>query len=140
MEEIVNMNTMFDLTKGGDDISAMERLLNEFEAHEEKEEKSVEQYRKMLGDMKNPVNRFVLQLIISDEEKHRAVTHAMVSTLKGSLTWTKPEGSLETGADDVAVNNGKLVAVTEEFINLEKEGIKEYKILQKRARAITMDF
>src|SRR6266581_3363157 len=133
MDEIVDMNTMFDLTKGGDDISAVELLLNEFEAHEEKEEKSVEQYRKMLEDMKNPVNRFVLQLIISDEEKHRAVTHAMVSTLKGSLTWTKPEGSLETGADDVAANNGKLLAVTEEFINLEKEGVKEYKSLVKES-------
>ncbi len=133
MDEIVDMNTMFDLTKGGDNISGIERLLNEFEAHEEKEEKSVEQYRKMLGDMKNPVNRFVLQMIISDEEKHRAVTHAMVSTLKGSLTWTKPEGSLETGADDVAANNGKLLAVTEEFINLEKEGVKEYKSLVKES-------
>jgi rubrerythrin len=133
MDEIVDMNTMFDLTKGADNISGIERLLNEFEAHEEKEEKSVEQYRKMLGDMKNPVNRFVLQLIISDEEKHRAVTHAMVSTLKGSLMWTKPEGSLETGADDVAANNGKLLAVTEEFINLEKEGIKEYRILAKES-------
>jgi len=57
----------------------------------------------------------------------------MVSTLKGSLTWTKPEGSLETGADDVAANNGKLLAVTEEFINLEKEGIKEYRILAKES-------
>ena len=140
MEEIVDMNTMFDLTKGVDDISAVERLLNEFEAHEEKEERSIEQYRKMLGDMKNPVNRFVLQLIISDEEKHRAVTQAMVSTLKGSLTWTKPEGSLETGADDVAANNGKLLAVTEEFINLEKEGVKEYKILAKESTGYYHEF
>ncbi len=45
MDEIVDMNTLFDLTKGGDDISGIERLLNEFEAHEEKEEKSVDQYR-----------------------------------------------------------------------------------------------
>jgi len=140
MDEIVDMNTLFDLTKGGDDISGIERLLNEFEAHEEKEEKSVDQYRKMLGDMKNPVNRFVLQLIVSDEEKHRAVTHAMVSTLKGSLTWTKPEGSLETGADDVAANNGKLLAVTEEFINLEKEGVKEYKILAKESTGYYHEF
>ena len=28
MDEIVDMNTLFDLTKGGDDISAVERLLN----------------------------------------------------------------------------------------------------------------
>jgi hypothetical protein len=132
MEEIVDISTMFDLTKRGDDISAVERLLNEFEAHEGKEEKSIEQYKKVLGEVKNPVNRFVLQLIISDEEKHRAVAHAMASTLMGSLTWTKPDGSLETGAD-VAADNGKLLAVTEEFINLEKEGVREYKLLVKES-------
>ena len=132
MEEIVDINTMFDLTRRGDDISSVERLLNEFEAHEGKEEKSIEQYKKVLGDVKNPVNRFVLQLIISDEEKHRAVAHAMVSTLKGSLTWTKLDGSLETGAD-AAADNGKLLAVTEEFINLEKEGVREYKLLVKES-------
>ena len=42
--------------------------------------------------MPNPMTRFLMQLIVSDEEKHRAVIHAMVATLKGSLTWTKPAG------------------------------------------------
>ena len=81
-----------------------------------------------IGDMKNPVNRFVLQLVVSDEEKHRAVVHAMAATLKGSLTWTKPSGSLEGDPDDAATNQ-KLLAVTDEFIKLERDGIKEYKSL-----------
>ena len=33
----------------------------------------------------------------------------------------------------MAANNGKLLAVTEEFINLEKEEIKEYRILAKES-------
>ena len=88
MEEISDMAKLF-ATKvnptGSPEISPVERLLNEFEAHEAKEEKSLEQYRKLLGGMPNPVTRFLLQLIISDEEKHRAVIHAMVATLRGSL-------------------------------------------------------
>jgi hypothetical protein len=44
------------------------------------------------------------------------------------LTWTKPAGSLE-GGDDVAGVNRGLRAATEEFIRIEKEGIKEYKTL-----------
>jgi rubrerythrin len=71
---------------GAPEMSPIERLLNEFEAHEAKEEKSLEQYRKLLGKMPNPITRFLLQLIISDEEKHRAVIHSMIATLKGSLT------------------------------------------------------
>jgi len=132
MDEITDMNVMADLMKGGREISHAERLLNEFEAHEVNEEKFLEHYKKALEEVKNSVNRFVLQLIISDEEKHRAVVHAMVSTLKGSLTWSKPEGSLEAEADSAATN-GKLLAATEAFIKVEKEGIREYKSLVKES-------
>ena len=128
MEDVSDVNMMFDLLKRPGEISPIERLLNEFEAHETKEEKALEYYKKVMGDMPNPATRFLLQLIISDEEKHRAVIHAMVATLKGSLTWTKPAGSLEGGADSDAAN-GKLRDVTEEFIRIEKEGIKDYKTL-----------
>jgi hypothetical protein len=70
--------------------------------------------------MPNPVTRFLLHLIISDEEKHRAVLNAMIATLRGSLTWTRPEGSLQ-GVGDLATTNGRLRANTEEFIELEKQ-------------------
>jgi len=128
VEEMADMSTMFDLMRTPEGISPIERLLNEFEAHEAKEEQSIEIYRKTLGEMANPMTRFLLQMIVSDEEKHRAVVHAMVATLKGSLTWTKPAGSLE-GGDEAAEVNRRLRAATEEFIRIEREGIKEYKTL-----------
>jgi rubrerythrin len=112
--------------------SPVERLLHEFEAHESKEEQSVEHYRKALQDMPNPLTRFLMQMIVSDEEKHRAVIHAMVATLKGSLNWTKPAGTLE-GTGDLAVADSKLRQVTEDFITIEKDGIREYKILSKES-------
>jgi len=128
MEEITDVNMMFDLLKTPGGISPIERLLNEFEAHETKEEKCLEYYKQVLGEMPNPMTRFLLQLIISDEEKHRAVVHAMVATLKGSLNWSKPSGSLEGSAGSPPVNR-KLSDTTEEFIRIEKEGIKDYKTL-----------
>ena len=127
MDELGDMSTMFDLMRTPEGISPIERLLNEFEAHEAKEEQSIAIYKKSLGETANPMTRFLLQMIVSDEEKHRAVVHSMVATLKGSLTWTKPAGSLE-GGDDADVNSG-LRAATEAFIRIEKEGIKEYKTL-----------
>ena len=135
MEQMPEIAALFStkVNAGGSvEASPVERLLNEFEAHEAKEEKSIEDYKNLLRDLPNPVTRFVLQLIISDEEKHRAVIHAMIATLKGSLTWTRPEGSLDSGAD-LLVLNSKLRASTEEFIELEREGIKEYKALVKEA-------
>ena len=128
VEEMADMSVMFDLMRTPEGISPIERLLNEFEAHEAKEEKSLEIYKKSLGEIANPMTRFVIQMIVSDEEKHRAVVHAMVATLKGSLTWTKPAGSLE-GSDQVTDVDGRLRAATDEFIRIEKEGIREYKSL-----------
>jgi hypothetical protein len=133
MQEISDMAALFASKvgpSGSTEISPIERLLNEFEAHESKEEKSLEQYRKLLGKMPNPITRFLLQLIISDEERHRAVIHSIIATLKGSLTWTKPEGSLE-GPADRAETNGQLRFSTDAFIELEKEGILECKRLVK---------
>ena len=135
MEEMSDVAALFATQvspTGAPEISPIERLLNEFEAHEAKEEKSLEQYRKLLGRMPNPVTRFLLQLIVSDEEKHRAVIHAMVATLRGSLTWSKPEGSLE-GAADLAETHAQLRVSTDAFIELEKEGIRECKTLVKES-------
>ena len=93
-----------------------------------KEEKALDVYKKILGEVGNSMKRFLLQMILSDEEKHRAVTHAMVATLKGSCTGSKSSGRFE-GASDVANVNGRLRATIEELISIEKEGIKDYKLL-----------
>ena len=130
MEEVADLSMLEELMHRPEGISAVEKLLNEFEAHEANEEKSVEEYRKALGGMKDPATRFIMQMIISDEEKHRAVVHAMAATLKGSLNWSRPAASLE-GAPDDAEMKRKLSVVTEEFIDIEKAGIKEYKKLLK---------
>ena len=135
MEPISEMAGLFNAKAnvgGSTEISPVERLLNEFEAHEGKEAKSIEQYKELKNALPNPVTRFLMQWIISDEEKHRAVIHAMIATLRGSLTWTKPEGSLES-AGDLATLNGRLRSTTEEFIELEKEGIRECKTLVKES-------
>ncbi len=134
MDDAIGMAAFLELqARSGEEISPVERLFNEFETHEAKEEKSLELYKKLAREMPSAATRFILQLIISDEEKHRAVIHAMLATLKGSLLWTKPEGSLEGGMD-IAALNGRLRATTEEFIHLEKEGIKHYEKLAEDSR------
>jgi bacterioferritin (cytochrome b1) len=109
---------------GGEGISPVEKLLNEFEAHEGEEEKILKQYRQVAAETQNPLVKTLLQLIISDEEKHRAILHSMLSTLRGDLDWTHPEDAI-TGIYEIGAAKEKLIALTEAFIRLEKEGQKE---------------
>ena len=132
MEDFANADALFGLASSPEKISPVEKLLNEFEAHEAKEDHALEVYKGSIAHMPNPVTRFLMQLIISDEEKHRAVVHAMASTLRGSLNWTKPPDRLD-GIADFSTMNGKVRAVTEELIRLEKEGIREYQTLVKES-------
>jgi rubrerythrin len=130
MEEVSDLSMLEELMHRPEGISTVEKLLNEFEAHERDEEKSVEEYREAFAGVKDPAIRFIMQMIISDEEKHRAVMHAMASTLKGSLNWSQPAVSLDGVADETEIKN-KLTAVTEKFIDVEKTGIRGYKKLLK---------
>jgi len=132
MEDFTDAEALFGLMSSPEGISPVEKLLNEFESHEAKEDRSLEYYKQALARTPNPLVRFLMQMIVSDEERHRAVIHAMIATLKGSLTWSTPPGSLE-GVGDLAGVDGKLAAVTEEFIKLEKEGIREYASLTREA-------
>lgn len=132
MEDFADASTVFGLISTSEGISHVEKLLNEFEAHEAKEDRALEFYKKTLGHMPNPLARFLMQLIVSDEEKHRAVVHAMVATLKGSLNWTQPPDSLE-GVGELTSLNGEIRRATEELLRLEKEGIREYKVLTQQS-------
>lgn len=131
MDEIADITALFDLpTRSDEAIPRVERLLNYFEAHEAKEERSLERYRQIFSETTNPGARFLLQLIIADEEKHQLITQAMALTLRGSLNWSKPVGSLEGNGEQVS-DAARLLACTDGVIDLEKEGIREYKLLLK---------
>jgi uncharacterized protein with von Willebrand factor type A (vWA) domain len=117
----------------GEGDSEVERLMNKFESHEEEEKEFLHQYKEIAGKSKSRFVKFLLQLIISDEEKHHLVTHAMVSTLQGSLRWTQPAdaiGSLHEAEEE----KDELLKLTQAFIRLEKKGVKEYKKLNKECR------
>ncbi|MCZ6548251.1 MAG: ferritin-like domain-containing protein [Deltaproteobacteria bacterium] len=117
------------------EISAVEQLMNEFEYHEDQEGEFIKQYKEIAERSKNPLVKFLLDLIISDEEKHRAAIHAIVSTLEGDLTWTKQEDALQGfGELDEEKENKELLKVTADFIKHEKEGIKDYKKLMKSSK------
>ena len=141
MEGMDELSTMMELENseaGSGGISDVERLTNEFAAHEGHEGKFLLQYKELVKQTANPLIKFLLQLIVSDEEKHHAVSHAMLSTLKGDLYWTKPEDALR-GLYNLGAEKEKLLELTEGFIAVERNGITEYKKLIKESKGYYHD-
>ena len=118
------------------EISEIEKLMSQFDAHEDREGEFVERYREVKEKSQNPLIKFLFQLIISDEEKHRATIHAIASTLKADITWTHPESALRGFSElNKDTDNKDLLKLTMDFTQHEKEGIKEYKKLSKSSKS-----
>ncbi len=115
------------------EISEAEQLMNEFEAHDGKEGEFIRCYKEIAEKSNNPLIKFLLQLIISDEEKHHAVIHAMASSLRGGLTWSKPWDAIPS-LGELDEERRKLLKLTWDFIEHEKEGIREFKKLVKSSK------
>lgn len=119
-------------------ISEVERLSREFEAHEREESRFLRQYKETATRTRNGLVRFLLQMIISDEEKHHAATRAMAATLQGDLNWTRPDTALR-GLYDLVGEQDTLLRIAEDFIRVEKDGIKKYRELIRCSRGYYRD-
>ena len=111
-----------------DTPSKIELLLRHFENHEYKEQKTLEEYRDAIGRVKNPMAKFLLDLIGQDEIKHHELVNAMFATLEKSIFWRHPPAALDV-FEDVGTDKEELLALVAKFSRVEREGIKEYEAL-----------
>jgi bacterioferritin (cytochrome b1) len=116
-----------------DETSPVERLMKEFESHEAHEAAFLRRYREMLETTQNPLVKFLVELIVADEEKHHVVLHAMTSTLEGSLTWTHLQNAIE-GLYNLGKEKDEILKLTEDFLRAEKKEIGEYRKLMRATK------
>jgi NADH dehydrogenase/NADH:ubiquinone oxidoreductase subunit G len=139
METIPEIYAMMaDSGSSNSEISQVERLVNEFEAHESQEGTFLKQYKELAAKTDNRLVKFLLQMIVSDEEKHHAITRAMAATLKSDIEWTKRDDAIQ-GLYDLPAEKDKLLELTEDFITIEKQGISEYKALIHESKGYYRD-
>ena len=116
-----------------DETSPVERLMNEVENHETHEMAFLRRYREILDRTHHPLVKFLIELIVADEEKHQVVLHAMTSTLKGSLTWSQLQNAVEN-ADNLGEEKDKMLKLTEDFIHAEQKELGEYRKLARTTK------
>ena len=120
------------------EFSAVQRLMHEFQTHESDEARWVAIYQKLAHESEDPLIRFLLNLIIADEERHHKIIRHIVSGLKDELAWTRSETvaakppEQDKGAKDLSETVERLLAV-------ERDGIGEYEKLVKTTEGFHQD-
>ena len=113
------------------ELFTFEKMMNRFTAHEQDEQRILEGYSDIVERHGNPLVRFLLQMIMSDEKKHHEVVQTITSTLNADITGMSAGGGLPKFDRISDEEKETLLKLTAEFIETEKEGIKEYKALLK---------
>ena len=120
------------------EFSTVQRLMHEFQTHESDEARWVAIYKKLAHESEDPLIRFLLNLIIADEERHHEIIHQIVSGLKDELVWTRAETvtvkppERDKGAREFSKTVERLLAV-------ERDGIGEYEKLAKNTEGFYQD-
>lgn len=120
------------------EFSVVQHLLNEFKSHESDEAEGLKIYQKIADDSEDPLVRFLLNLIVADEERHHQIIGRMIEQLRDDLASTRPERvpreKLGAGAKQAGLRE-----MLDHFIDVERKGIKEYERLSKASKGLEQD-
>ena len=107
-----------------DEKSPVERLFAQLEAHEREEEEVLKDYEAAAKDAPDAGFRFLMGLVLEDEQRHHRLSKAMAAEIERSLMWLKNEEPLPpvspTGED-----RKQLLRQTERFLQIERDGERQ---------------
>ena len=112
------------------EFSIVQRLISEVKAHESAEERWLSAYKKTAAEAEDPITRFLLNLIIADEERHHQIIGRMISSLKDDLVAPGKAVPLAVSAN-AKTRARELNQSIDRFVAVERNGIREYKKLNK---------
>ena len=120
------------------EFSSVQRLMNEFQSHADHEEQWLTTYQASAKEASDPLIRFLLGLIVADEQRHHELTNWMIVKLKDELGWTRAEGLAQRDYEK-GEKRTQLLSSVERFLEVERKGIKEYQRLKKESQGLYRD-
>jgi rubrerythrin len=120
------------------EFSSVQRLMNEFQSHATNEERWLLSYKEFAKEASDPLIRFLLGLVIADEERHHELTSRMIGKLKDELAWTRSEGSSRRPGER-GEEGKRMLALVDGFLKAEQQGIKEYERLKRTSQGLYRD-
>ena len=120
------------------EFSSVQGLMNEFQSHARHEERWLSSYKEIAKEWSDPLIRFLLGLIVADEERHHELTSRMIAKLKNELTWTRSQAAARRPGE-TGEKRKRLLESVESFLDAERKGIKEYERLKKESQGLYRD-
>lgn len=112
--------------------SVWERELVELLArHAEEESEFLEGYRRFSEDAESPAVRYLVRLIMEDEERH----HRVMAELANSVAWGPTSTDDSQAVPDLPVrpgNNRELIEKTKQFLYAERRDHEELRDLRRK--------
>lgn len=107
-----------------DEKSPIEQLFAQLEAHERDEEETLNDYASAAATAPDAGFRYLMGLVLEDEERHQRLTKDMATELKKSLLWLRGNEPLPA-IKPTRQNRAALLRQTERFLAIEEEGERQ---------------
>ena len=120
----------YEFVPAGGDKSAVERVLDQLEAHEESERELLGNYRYAARLGPDSGARFLMGLILEDEERHQRLMSAMARDVKSSLFWLEDQPPLPN-VENKPEDRDRLMLQTQRFLDVEQQNAEQLKELKK---------
>lgn len=117
------------------EFSAVQHLMAEFKSHENDEAKRLKNYQEIADQAEDPLARFLLGLIIADEERHQQIVARMISRLEKDLAWKRSEEKAGKSNAPAAKAGGLRTALAR-FLAVERSSIQDYERLRQASGSV----
>jgi hypothetical protein len=107
-----------------DEKSPIEKLFAQLEAHEREEAEVLEDYQAAARSAPDAGFRYLMSLVLEDEERHHRLSKAMADEVEQSLLWLKRDEPLP-GIHASGEVRGELLGQTERFLRIERDGERQ---------------
>ena len=120
------------------EFSSVQRLMNEIQSQTIHEERWLSRYREIARESADLLIRFLLGLIVADEERHHELTGRMISKLKEELSSSRP-AARPSGEGENREKADSLLRSVGIFIEAERSAIQEYEKLKQESAGLARD-
>ncbi len=118
-----------------DDKSPVERLFAQLDAHEREEQETLKDYQAAATAAPDAGFRYLMSLVLEDEERHHRLTKAMADEVEQSLLWLRGDQALPD-INPTPQDRGQLLRQTERFLRIEEDGERQLQELRHEVREL----